>query len=404
MAFWSHSRRFLSGHAALCLSEALYDFTFAAIAYQVSGNAMVGGFAYAAGYLAEIIVSAFGGGIIDRYDRRFVFGLTILLKSAAFFAFLVMALINQGESIGSKTLCAFAFAIDLLHHCSRLANTVSLYQIFDGEDRARVQGLFISISGLCRIGGPALAGALGSAIFPHTYDILWICLPMQALAWWSLRTTISLEFLQEGGYKNEPLITTLLGTINTIRYAFSIPNWRVFFTINALATLCLGTANLLFFSLFRMHFEFSESQCGNILSAGAVGAIFGGIGANKYLQFDCDHMRNAANALFLSGISLVIMALAPKTIWIALGLVPLFQMALVFFFRSIGLALTENIEKQNIGKWWTANDAVNRIFGIFGILGGASFMDQIGPSYFYQLMGIGMISLAGFLIYRKNIA
>ena len=104
MAFWSHSRRFLSGHAALSLSEALYDFTFAAMAYQVSGNALVGGFAFAAGYIAEIFVSAFGGGIIDRFDRRFIFGLTMLLKSVAFFSFLVIMLIRWCNNYSSLSV------------------------------------------------------------------------------------------------------------------------------------------------------------------------------------------------------------------------------------------------------------------------------------------------------------
>jgi MFS family permease len=372
------------------------------MAYQVSGNALVGGFAFAAGYIAEILVSAFGGGIIDRFDRRLIFGLTMLLKSVAFFSFLVMAMVTKGENIGSKTICAFAFVIDLLHHCSRLANTVSLYQIFDGEERSRVQGLFISISGLCRISGPALAGTLATAIFPNTHDILWICLPMQAVAWFSLKRTFPVFSRQERGQKNETLITTLFGTINTIRYAFSTPNWRTLFTINALATVFLGTANLLFFPFFRMYFEFSESQCGNILSAGAAGAILGGIGSNKYFQFRTDHAKNAAKALICSGLTLVTMTVAPKTIWVALGLVALFQIGLVFFFRSIALALTENVEKENLGKWWTANDAVNRIFGIFGILAGAAFMDHIGAPYIYQFLGIGMLSLAGFLMYEKK--
>ncbi len=55
------------------LSEGIYDLVFANMAYNVSGQAVSVATTYAVGYIAEIIVTIFGAGFLDYFDRRQIF-------------------------------------------------------------------------------------------------------------------------------------------------------------------------------------------------------------------------------------------------------------------------------------------------------------------------------------------
>lgn len=402
MAYWRPAYRYLSGHVALTISEALYDFAFAAMAFKVSGNAMVGGSAYAVGYIAEILVSLFAGGILDRFDRRKVFGTTMVLKSTSFLVFLAIATLTSSTNLSALTICAFAFVIDLLHHCARLANTVTLYQIFDGTERTRVQGLSTTVNGIGRIMGPALASALAWTLGPSTHLILWPCLLLQAAAWLALKPTFPKP---KPGAKDPPdfsLKFTLFETLATIKFAIYDRSWRRFFVANAIATVLLGTANLLFFPFLKNNFGLEDAECGTIFSAGAAGSILGGVFFNRAFTASSSHQRNSLIGLFLAGFALANMSSGLFGLISIMILVAVFQIGLVIFFRSSALLLAENVHQSSLGRWWTANDAVSRIAGLTGVLGGASLMDAIGGARFYASLGIAIMALAVMMVTMQS--
>lgn len=334
--------KYLSGHASLVISEGFYDLAFVAMAYRISGHAMTGAVAYALGYVAEIIVSFALGGFLDAYSKKRLFEWTMLLKMALF---IFVIYYTQTTTLSAAAIWFFAFLADLLHHISRLVNTVSLFQMFEGKDKLQMQGLAIASTGLFRVLGPILAGA-AIGIFGNPVHLLTLCLVLQAIAVGAFRTVLPQEPKQAVA---QSFTSMLFSSVQALREALSMPAWRWFFYAYSLAALLIGTATLMLFPLLRQIHSVGESGAGFFMGMGAVGMVTIGLLFDRLLINR--HPFFAANlGLWMTAVCMC--ALSAHLGHMILGIcLMVFQSGSTLFFRSMGMHLQNEIPEEKLGSW-----------------------------------------------------
>lgn len=383
--------RYLSGYSALAISEAFYDMAFVVMAYRISGQASTAAVAYALGYLAEIIVSLALGGFLDNFDRKKLFTYTIALKSLLFLGIMMYA---SYSDLGVFAIWCFAFCADLLHHISRTANTVSLFQIFGDKDKASMQGAVISISGILRIAGPLLAaGALGFVDNPSY--LLLSCLVLQAISVWTLR-----EILPNNVEQSEvqpTFLENLTSSSKAFLKALQLKKWRWFFLTDALATLFIGTLTLMLYPMLRQVHGATESQAGFYMGFAAIGTIVIGFSFQRILE-SIQAISAAKFGLLIAGAFTIALSISAEEIALAMCLIA-FQCGSTLFFRSMGMYLQDEVPEEQLGSWWTASDAFARVFGLIGVLLGGYIFDLVGGTFFcVALGGCMLLGVAGFYL------
>ena len=382
---------YVSGHSALALSESFYDFVFAALAFKISGSALIGGSAYALGYLAEIFVSLFCGGFLDYIDRKKFFNITMTFKFTTFLTFILLSTFythfdNQNNSKAILVL-AFAFLIDMIHHTSRLMVNLSSFQIFDPESQIKVQGLVTSMGGVSKISAPIIAGSLLSWTNINIENLLVISLVLQLVAFFALKDLFLNSDQILKGSRSE-IFDLLLGTAKTIYKSLSNSNWRQFLILQSIGGTFIGTVSLLFFPLFRGYFHFDEQQCGILLASSAIGMIIGGFFLNPIYRIFSRYEIIVKASLFLSGAMCAIFASLIPSLAVMILTVIVFSTCTVSFFRSLRLILVSQIEKKDLGKWWTASDFVACMSGMIGVMLGSSIMDHLGAPILFKSIAL----------------
>lgn len=264
--------RYLGGFSALAISEGFYDMAFMVMAYRIAGHASTAAIAYGLGYAAEIIVSLAIGGFLDSFSRKKLFTYTIVLKSLLFMFIIIYSYFS---GLVSVPIWIFAFFADLLHHISRTANTISLFQIFSGKDKASMQGMVISVSGLLRIAGPLLAGGVIGLWSDPSY-LLIFCLVLQGISLWAFNDILP-SAPPKSSEEPASFRENILSSLMALKEALGSATWRWFFLTDALATLFIGTVTLMIFPLLRQLHQASESDAGFFMGLAAVGTIIIGL-------------------------------------------------------------------------------------------------------------------------------
>lgn len=383
--------KYLTGFSALAISEGLYDMAFVVMAFRISGQASTSAIAYGLGYLAEIIVSLALGGFLDNHSRKKIFSYTILLKCILFALVIGYSLLS---GVSALTIWLAAFLADLLHHISRTANTVSLFQIFEGNDKARMQGLVISITGLLRIAGPLL-GAATIGFFESPQYVLFLCIVLQFVSLSTFKEILPDKVNEDSSETPASFGQNILASIKALHTALHSQKWRWFFLTDALGTLFIGTFVLMSFPFLRSYHGFSESEAGFMMGIAAIGTIFAGLMFEAIIS-KISAINGAKVGLLISGIAAMVLTVNVSQFLLAICLV-LFNCGSTMFFRSMGMYLQEAVPKENLGVWWTASDAFARIFGFAGIITGGFIFDWIGPFWFSGTMGcLILITLGGF--------
>ena len=383
--------QYVLGHSALALSETFYDFVFAVLAFKISGHAFLSGAAYALGYLAEIIVSLLGGGILDKCDRRKLFNITMIAKFSVFLFFIFLSSFYSSihqQSISRMILVLiFAFLIDMLHHTSRLANSLTLFQIFDQKSQITVQGMITSINGISKISGPLIAGSLLSWVTIRIENLLLFSLVLQVIAWIALNNLFNpLDHITKE--QKHRWIDLALSTAKTVHKSFHNKAWRKLFLIESLGAFLLGTASLLFYPLFNGYYHFNEQECGILLSASAIGMVVGGFFLNPIYRLVPHYQIIIKFSLFLSGAMCAVFATQFTNLMSMMMAIIIFSTSTVSFFRSLRLILVDRIDTKELGQWWTASDVISSVSGIAGILIGSITMDLIGGTMLYGVIAV----------------
>lgn len=383
--------RYLSGYSALAISEGFYDMAFVVMAYRISGQASTAAVAYALGYLAEIIVSLALGGFLDNFDRKKLFTYTIALKSLLFLGIMTY---SSFSALGVFAIWCFAFCADLLHHVSRTANTISLFQIFGDKDKASMQGAVICISGILRIAGPLLAAGVIGVVDNPSYLLL-SCLLLQAISVWALR-----ELLPNNVEQCEVQPTffeNMTSSSKALREALQSKKWRWFFLTDALATLFIGTLTLMLYPMLRQVHGATESQAGFYMGLAAIGTIVIGLSFQRILE-SFKAISAAKLGLLIAGSFAIALSISAGQSTLVVCLIA-FQCGSTLFFRSMGMYLQDEVPEEQLGSWWTASDAFARIFGLLGVLLGGYVFDFVGGIFFcVALGGCMLLGVAGFYL------
>lgn len=379
--------------AALFLSEGVYDLVFALMAYSVSGRASSVAATYAVGYVAEILVTVAGAGFLDYFDKRKLFTRAQYVKIALFGSFVALA---AAMPVSEPVIWGYAFAIDLVHHYSRLTVFALVAASFDKSELPAIQGVNGVLGGITQVAAP-LIGAVAIGVFGAT-SALGVSVALQVVAlvlsFALVRRVVYRRSAGESGgmtlraRAREAVTATTRATCDIARD----PRWRGFLALYTGGNLLIAVAVLMWVPLLRSFHGVSEASVGWFLALGAAGMTGGGLLLRR-LGLDENYHRQLALALTGMSLGLVCSIAAP-----AGALVPLvvgtlgFFVGMTLYFRTSTALLQVNLPEDRIGSWYGAVDFVSRVGGMVGVLCAGVFFDAIGPYWLYG-------TLAGLLFF-----
>lgn len=376
----SRLTNYLAGSVLLLFSEGLYDLAFALYAYQISGKASVGAITYGLGYLSEIIVSLFGGGYLDRFGKFRIYFFTISLKVIAF-SFLVYWGRHNGMS--EIAVWIFAFVIDAIHHYSKLNNMMAIADLFDFADLAKAHGLLAAVQGSSRIVGPILGAALVGWF--GAINALGFCAIFQTLAlvffYFSFRSSVQTKTTAS---RNDGH----LGALRALREVMSSTFWRRYLLLDALTTLLSGTSILLVVPLLKRLFNTPDQEMGIFFAFGAAGSIAGGLLLAQGLK-RLSFARRAAVSSLTQGCFLILLLGSPNLI-IAAVIKFFLDFATTNYFRNAAIFIQTQAPLEQRGAYYSASDAVSRMFGLVGVVSAGFLFDTFGPTMVYSVIAIAL--------------
>lgn len=380
---------YLSGFSFLTLSEGVYDLAFAAIAFHLTGKAMTGAIVYALGFTSEIIVSLFLGGVLDSYNKLKIFMISILMKIIVFLSFVG---IDHAFGLTISIIFISALTIDLLHHISKLTNSVSLLSLYRNEERLKMQGISMSLESGISIASPVLAGLLIAFLKKPVYLLL-ICVLFQLISLISFKNVMEntqLKFINKN-IENVNLLNSLFSTFRSINEVFLNKILFQYFLITSLIGSIISTCVLLLFPFLSYFQNLEDSQIGMVFGFSAAGSFLTGIVISKYLKVE-NLLRVGSFSIIFLGFTLILLSINMNIITICV-LIFIFNICVSLFFRCTGTFLQNNLPDDKVGSFWAAHSAVLRIFCLVGVLVGGFIFDRIGGGYFYSTLGILILSL-----------
>lgn len=381
---------YLFGFSFLMLSEGLYDLAFAAIAFHVTGKAMTGAIVYALGFSSEILVNLFLGGILDSYNKLKVFIISILFKIIVFMTFIG---INHAIGLTLTIIFIAAFTIDLLHHMSKLTNTVSLLSLYKDEERLKIQGISMSLNSGISIVSPVLAGLLIALLKAPVYLLL-ICVVLQIISLITFINVMQNNSVSLKNKSNQNLWYNLFGTFRSIKEVFLNKVLFRYFMITSLIGSFISTGVLLLFPLLSYFQKLEDSEIGVVFGFSAAGSILTGFAISKYLKLE-NLLRVGSFSILFLGITFIILSKNLNLFGICIFIF-IFNVCVCLFFRCSGTFLQNNLPEDKVSSFWAAHDSILRVFSLAGILIGGAVFDKIGGSSFYSMIGFATLCL-GFL-------
>lgn len=378
--------------AALFLSEGVYDLVFALMAYSVSGRASSVAATYAVGYVAEILVTVLGAGFLDYFDKRKLFTRAQYIKIALFGSFVAL---GAAMPLSEPMIWGYAFAIDLVHHYSRLTVFALIAASFDKNELPQIQGVNGVLGGITQVASP-LIGAVAIGVFGAT-SALGVSVGLQVAALLlSFALVRRVVYRRSAGESRGMTLRArareaVTATTRATRDIARDPRWRGFLVLYTGGNLLIAVAVLMWVPLLRSFHGVPETGVGWFLALGAAGMTGGGLLLRR-LGLDETYHRQLALALAAMSMGLVCSIAAPG------ALVPLvvgtlgFFVGMTLYFRTSTALLQVHLPEDRIGSWYGAVDFVSRVGGMVGVLCAGVFFDAIGPYWLYG-------TLAGLLIF-----
>lgn len=385
----------------LTLSEAIYDFAFANMAYSITGKTASVTTTYAVGYGAEILVTILGAGFIDHFNKWRIFIASQAVNIIVFW--LAIVFLNR-DNPSVTTVWLFAFFVDLIHQYSRLITFALIPFIFVKDEILRVNGLLAIYSGVARAIGP-----VGGAI-----AILYVGLPMSlmssiAFMGLAMLLTIALYAMtkklisqpppsQEERFRDR-VESSLFGASRAAYKIFELPRWRWFLASYSSCILVIGVLTLLWTPMLRGFHGFSETETGYLLSTGIFGAIIGGVALQYYTQLSrLNSVLRTAHLVMVSGVFLTLIARG-NPYYVGVGMF-VFNVGTTMYFRSTASVIQTNIPIDIIGSWYGAIDFISRFIGLIGIMLAGWAFDTVGPYTLYTVLLV--LLLVGMLNWRDT--
>jgi DHA3 family macrolide efflux protein-like MFS transporter len=396
---------YISAIALFVLSEGVYDLAFANLAFSVNGQASSVATTYAVGYLAEITITLLGAGFLDHFDKRKIFVGSIL---ATLIAFICAILWFAQIGVSEIAVWSFAFVVDLIHHCTRLAAFALVPFLFSDKDEiVAVNAASAVLNGLVRVGSPVF-GALAIGLVGTNLSLLisalalFACLIVSA----ALVAKVGALAVTSNSTSTEALSVRVLQALGGVsRSAVQImrdPEWRMFLLMYSGTVLFIGVANLLWIPLLRTVTDLSEAQTGYLIAFGAMGLLIGGIFLRRFSRWK----SRPTSAMGLASVILTIgvgLAAFSKSIPIAAVAIFVFNLGLTFYFRTATVFFQTAIPKEIIGSWYGAVDAAGRIFGLVGILVAGRIFDSVGGTAMYVSI-CGVLALSSIYWLRTSLS
>jgi len=380
--------------AALMLSEGVYDLVFANMAYDATGQAHSVATTYAIGYGAEILVTIFGAGFLDYFDKRRVFAFAMFTKIAIFGAAVAIAAVTP---MSAPVIWAFAFAIDLIHHYSRLAVFALISALFQRDELGAIHGTNAVLGGATQIAAPLIA-ALAIAGFGLSYSLsVSVALQVGALG-------IALALFRMAEYRpssnehtGEPLRAQVksaaLSTLRAAREIAGHPGWRGFLGLYTASSLALGVSVLLWVPLLRSFHGVADQTTGWYLSIGAIGMVVAGL-AVRNVRGDSPNLGYLAGSLAAAAGGLALSIAHPGATWLAACATVVLFLSVTLFFRTATVVMQANIPEDRLASWYGVVDFTNRIFGLIGVLAAGAVFDIVGPVWLFGAIAAALVIIS----------
>jgi MFS family permease len=150
-------RLFFAGQAVSMIGTWMQSVAQAWLAYRLTGSAAMLGLVGFAGQIPTFLLSAAGGVVADRYDKRRVMQITQAASMTLAFAFAALTLAERIEIGG---ILAFATALGLVNAFDIPARQAFVVEMVGREDLLNAIALNSSVFHGARVIGPAIAGVL----------------------------------------------------------------------------------------------------------------------------------------------------------------------------------------------------------------------------------------------------
>lgn len=253
------------------VAETFYDLVMPLLVLQATGSVLLMSLMYALGYVAELLVSLFGGTLVDLISRRYLL-ITIAAAEATVIGAAATAQITGALSV--PLIIAFAFTIDALVRLYGVADAATLGRLVPRRDLPRANGYLQMGLSTAQAVGPALAGVC-IAMFSLTGG-LWVT----ATAFVALLGLVFLIRWPAAAEAKRTTATTVRSfvaySVDGLRYTFQHPLYRALLIWRGVFDFCVGAAFLMLIFYFQQQRHLSSQEIGIIMTCGALGGIVGG--------------------------------------------------------------------------------------------------------------------------------
>lgn len=256
---------FLTGHAVSAMGGKMQAAALLWHIYQLTGSAVALGVLGAVELLPIVLFSAVGGVAADRYDRRWVLGLS---QAAQALPALLLAVLTSLEFATIWVIYAVAATGAAVQAFDTPARKALVPQLVEPEGLARALSAMDLTKNLAKLGGPALMGVL----------VAWAGLPwvylLNALSF-GVMIVVLLQLPAATGRRTAKGRGIVAPFLAGIRFVRDMPVVRSLIVLDFVATLLAGAEALLPMVADRV-LGIGVLGYGLLSSSVALGALLGG--------------------------------------------------------------------------------------------------------------------------------
>jgi MFS family permease len=343
------------------VAETFYDLAMPLLVLKLTGSAVLMSVMFGLGFVAELLVSMFGGTFIDRMDRR---KLLITVAAAEVLTMGVAGTAYSLDVLSVPALIGLAFVIDGLVRLSITADSSILPQLVDREQVPRASGRLQMALSTAQALGPAMAGAC--VVLAGLGGTLWITagafLPLLGLVFlvkWPAREPVTAE-------AGAGIVGFAKSSWHGMAFTFSNRMYRALLLWRGVFDFAYGAVYLMLIYYFQHQRHLSGAEIGLIATFGALGGLAGGA---MFARVQA-HFRSGTLLLCSALIMAAASALLPFTgDWPVLGLL----LAVLMFFgalvgRLTGLLFQTTVPAEYLGRVISATQLISTATGPVSVL------------------------------------
>ncbi|MEV5864337.1 MFS transporter [Streptomyces sp. NPDC052071] len=377
----------VSGAFAHRIAQGFYDLTLPLLVLHITDSALLMSLMFATGYLSELVVSVFGGALVDRTGRR---KLLIGIATAEAAVLMAAGTALLAHALSTPLLFLTAFAIDGLVRLYQLADSTALAWIVPPEELPRAHGYMQMALSTARTSGPALCGlaiatvGLTGSVWITAATFVPLLVMMLVVRWPAPLVGETARKSEDQGF--------LASAADGLMYTLRTPIFRVVLIWQGAFNFLFGAAYLMFLFYFQEELRLKSWQIGTVMAMGAAGGFLGGL---AYARLQARYRSGPLMLGSTTAMGVLMLLMTWATHWLPLGAL----VATMMFHGSQISRLTAMLFQVTapphmLGRVTAASQILTTASGPVSVLSAGWLAGQHGARWVFGIVGASVLLLA----------